>query len=79
MIRKLMLAVGLFTMTGASAMAATTHARTHHKVAQAGDTNTDAPKAKKGKAHKGGKKAKGAEGGEKTEPAKAEPAPAPAK
>jgi hypothetical protein len=83
MIRNLMLAVGLFTMTGTSAMAATTHARAHHKVAQ-GET-TDAPKAKKGaKAHKGNKKAK-AEGdaakGEapKAEAPKAEPAPAPAK
>ncbi len=87
MIRNMMLAIGLFTLTGTSAMAATRpHARKPHTVAQAGDT-APAPKAeKKGKGHKGHKadknkagatapEAKGGEG--KPEVAK-EPAPVPA-
>jgi hypothetical protein len=90
MIRNMMLAAGLFTLTAGSAMAATQPhaARTRHSVAQAGDapaTGDAAKEPKKAhKGHKGGKKAK-ADGAAKTEapaaatPAPAAPAPTPAK
>lgn len=89
MIRNLMIAAGLFTLTAGSAMAATTtHAvRSHHKVAQAGETapatgdaaKTEKPaKAKKSKGKKA--KAEGAKAeGDKAEGTKTEaPAPTPA-
>ena len=90
MIRNLMLAAGLFTLTAGSAMAATqphVARTTHHKVAQAGEapaTGDAAKEPKKAKkAHKG-KKAKTdaakAEGGKGEGAAPAPtPAPAPAK
>jgi hypothetical protein len=93
MIRNIMLAAGLFTLTAGSAMAATTTpvVRTHHKVAQAtdapatGDAAKDAKAPKGKKSHKGGKKVK-AEGakadsakGDMPAPAPATPTPAPAK
>jgi hypothetical protein len=81
MIRNLMLAVGLFTLTGASAMAApVSHTRTStHRVARAeepapaGDAAKEPKKAKKAKKSKKAKDDKAAEG------AAPAPAPAPAK
>jgi hypothetical protein len=76
MIRNLMLAVGLFTLVGASAMAApaATVARTSNQIANA-DEPPPADGAKKAKKAKKGKKGhddKAPEGAK-------EPAPAPAK
>jgi hypothetical protein len=74
MIRNLMLAVGLFTLVGASAMAApaATVARTGNHVANAEDP-PPADGAKKAKKAKKGKK------GDKAPEGAKEPAPAPAK
>jgi hypothetical protein len=76
MIRKLTLAVGLFALTGASAMAApaATVARTNNHVAKGDEPAPPADGAKKAKkAHKG-KKAKD----DKSADGAKEPAPAPA-
>jgi len=72
MIRNLMLAVGLFTLTGASAMAAPAATRTSNHVANAEDP-PPADGAKKAKKAKKGKKGDKAPEGDKA------PAPAPAK
>jgi hypothetical protein len=71
MIRKLMLALGLFTLTGASAMAApaaVSHAKTH-RIATTEDPTPPPPDAKKAKKTKKAKKDKAPEGG-KDAPAK---------
>jgi hypothetical protein len=74
MIRNLMLAVGMFTLVGASAMAApaATVARTSNHIA-AEDAPAPADGAKKAKKAKKGKK------GDKAPEGAKEPAPAPAK
>jgi hypothetical protein len=75
MIRNLMLAAGLFTLTTASAFAAPAHqvARTTSHVAKAEDAP---PAADTGKKAKKAKKSKKAKDDKAAEPA---PAPAPAK
>ena len=80
MIRNLMLAAGLFSLTGATAMAAPVrHVTNTHKVAKADEAApADAGKEPKKATKKPTHKAKKAKDGEAAAPAPATPAPAPA-